>query len=321
MLSAPWRSRVRGAYLALHFATLLPWAKELFSAEGMLPEAAASPLLRAFPNVFALADGPLFATAFVGLGALCAGLLVAAAEKPTLRAAAALGALYVLACCFGRNPLIRNPSLPYVGLALLALAAARGRALPRDVVTVLWVLRGVGYGYSGLTKLAAPSWVDGSAMGHLLTNPLARPHAAALLALPESLRKLATWGVLGLEIAFPLLLLTRRGRRAAWFAMTAMHLGLLVLIDFADLTLGMLVTHLFVAGDDWLGAPRTRHGRPEDPNAPNAPSGSVSARPSGRPPQSKTRGLKVSQVAPTSSSTTNVSRASRRRHGVGSTRG
>ena len=58
-----------GAYLFVHFAQLLPWAGEVFSSAGMLPDAAQSPLfgivlfeasehlwclLSSFPKFFAM---------------------------------------------------------------------------------------------------------------------------------------------------------------------------------------------------------------------------------------------------------------------------
>ena len=125
-----------GTYLFVHFAQLVPWGAELFSCRGVLPEAGASPVLHLFPNVLAVADTPAVVT----------GLLLAGAGLSVLLAlgrydrAAAVGLWYVWACLFGRNPLIANPSIPFVGWMLLAHAclpaapfgswAACGRADP-----------------------------------------------------------------------------------------------------------------------------------------------------------------------------------------------
>jgi hypothetical protein len=62
----------------------------------------------------------------------------------------------------------------------------------------------------------------------------------------------ATWGTLGLEIAFPLLACSLRTRPWAWLSMVAMHIALLVFVDFADLSVGMLVVHLFTFEPRWL---------------------------------------------------------------------
>ncbi|MEA2488651.1 MAG: hypothetical protein QOH21_443, partial [Acidobacteriota bacterium] len=125
-----------GAYLFVHFVMLLPWGRELFSSEGVLPREA-SPLFRLFPNVLLLSDAPALVLTLLGLAAVAA---IAFAFGLRDRIAAVV-MWYVLACVFGRNPLISNPSLPYVGWLLLAHAflprapygswAARGRVDPR----------------------------------------------------------------------------------------------------------------------------------------------------------------------------------------------
>ena len=47
-----------GAYLAIHFAHLLPWGAEVFSRAGMLSEPQLSPLYPLFPNVLFVWDTP-----------------------------------------------------------------------------------------------------------------------------------------------------------------------------------------------------------------------------------------------------------------------
>src|SRR5438876_6217543 len=57
-----------GLYLLQHFLTLVPWGTEAFSNRGVLPVAAASPLIRLFPNVLAIWDQPGFLTFLLTLG-------------------------------------------------------------------------------------------------------------------------------------------------------------------------------------------------------------------------------------------------------------
>lgn len=262
-----------GAYLFVHFAQLTPWGAEVFSNHGMLPDGAASPLLRLFPNVLALYDAPTFVTALLVIASV-ASLLFAIGYYDR---AAAVALWYVLACLFGRNPLIANPGLPYIGLLLLAHACLprapygsferRGRIdpagewqMPQEIYLVVWVLMAFGYSYSGYTKLISPSWVDGTALERVLNNPLARPGVMrdALLALPQAFLHAATWGALALELLFAPLALARKFRPWLWAAMLAMHLGLIALIDFADLSLGMVMLHLFTFDPGWVKPLRTK---------------------------------------------------------------
>ena len=254
-----------GAYLCVHFAQLVPYGGEVFSNAGLVPDGTASPLLPLFPNLLALDDGP---------GTVRALLLVATAGSLALAAgvgdrAAALGLWYVLACLFGRNPLTANPSLPFVGWLLLAHALAgpgpRERRdprwrLPAPIFACAWLVMAAGYSYGGLTKLTSASWLDGSALAAVLANPLARPTPlrGALLALPEVWLQLATWGALALELAYLPLALSRRLRPALWLAMVGMHVSLLALVDFADLTAGMLLLHVFTFDPAWLESLRRR---------------------------------------------------------------
>jgi predicted DCC family thiol-disulfide oxidoreductase YuxK len=256
-----------GMYLFIHFAQLVPWGVEMFSNRGVLPDGAASPLLGLFPNVLALYDAPAFVTALLVFAA-AASMLFAAGFYDR---AAAILLWYFLACLFGRNPLIANPGLPYIGVLLLAHASLprapygslerRGRIdpgcewrMPQEIYLVVWVLMALGYSYSGYTKLISPSWVDGTALARVLNNPLARPGMMrdALLALPAVLLQVATWGALALELLFAPLALFRKLRPWLWAAMLTMHLGLIALIDFADLSLGMVMLHLFTLDPGWV---------------------------------------------------------------------
>jgi len=256
-----------GAYLFVHFVQLIPWGAEMFSNRGVLPEGTLSPLLRIFPNIFALYDAPAFVTAIIGVAAALSVLLAIGLYDRV----AAVVLWYVLACLFGRNPLIANPSLPYIGVLLLAHAclppapygslARRGQPdpgsdwrMPQAVWLAVWILMALGYSYSGYTKLVSPSWVDGTAIERVLNNPLARPGVLrdVLLALPPALLKLVTWGALALELSFAPLALFRRVRPVIWVLMLALHVGLIALIDFADLSLGMVMLHLFTFDPGWV---------------------------------------------------------------------
>jgi predicted DCC family thiol-disulfide oxidoreductase YuxK len=264
-----------GAYLFFHFLGLLAWSRELFSSQGVLPAVADSPLAHAFPNILVAFDAPTFVFFLV---ALAAALSVAFAMGFYDRAAA-VGLWYLGACFLGRNPLIANPALPYIGWLLLAHAflpsapygswAARGRTDPRGGWTMTqsiylsaWILMALGYTYSGFMKLSSPSWVDGSALARLLENPLARPGFLRiwLLSFPPAILHGFTWGALALEVLFAPLALFRGVRPWIWCAMVLLHVGLFALVSFPDLTAGMIILHLFTFNPSWVpvfGADRT----------------------------------------------------------------
>jgi len=256
-----------GTYLLIHFSALLPWGAELFSSQAMLPGASASPLVYPFPNLLAFLDAPGVVSALLLLAMASSLLFLLGAYDRW----AVLGIWFVWACLFGRNPLSSDPSLVFVGWLLLAHAllpsrpygswARRGDPdpgtgwrMPDSVFAAAWVLMALAYSYSGYAKLGGPAWLDGTALVRVLESPLARPTALreVVLALPDPLLRLGTWGALGLELGFAPLALLSRLRPILWTALLGMHLGLALLIDFADLSLAMALLHLFTFNPSWL---------------------------------------------------------------------
>jgi predicted DCC family thiol-disulfide oxidoreductase YuxK len=245
-----------GSWLCWHFAALVPWGPELFSNAGMIPRGSDSPLLLPV-NVFAWCDVPWFVVALLVVAAL-ASLALAAGVGARITA---VGLWYISACLIGRDPLIMNPGLPYVGWILLAIAimprarfADHAWRMPGPVLLAAWTAMVVGYTYSGLAKLTSPSWVDGTALRHVLENPLARPSPVRdlLLTLPDALLAVPTWFALALEVMAAPLAIVARVRPWLWLALLGMHLGLMILLAFADLSMGMVMLHLFTADPAWL---------------------------------------------------------------------
>lgn len=193
-----------------------------------------------FPNILALCDKPWFVTGLL-LFATAASVAFLLGWRDR---AAAVAIWYVLACLFGRNPLILNPAMPYLGWLLLAHAADLPR---RDFLRVAWIVMAASYAYSGWTKLAGPSWVDGSAIEMILRNPLARPGFARdlLTSMPAGMLRVLTWSVLALELSFAPLALSSRMRPWIWAAMLGLHVGLILTIQFAELSIGMVLLHLY----------------------------------------------------------------------------
>lgn len=256
---------ILGTYLAVHFVDLIPAADALFSNQGMIPDGRLIPTNAFFPNLLIWCDDPFFARAFCGILAVLA-LMLAAGVRQRLTS---LLLWYGWACLFNRNIFISNPGMPYVGWLLLALCLippprsrhdeAGSWQVPPVLFHGAWALMAVGYTVSGIHKLGAPSWLDGSALAHLFRNPLARETllSGILMGLPDILLRLMTWSVLAIEILFAPLCLLRRGRACIWTAAVAMHIGIMLSVDFLDLTMGMLTIHWFTFDRRWLRRPRT----------------------------------------------------------------
>ncbi len=257
---------VFGLYLVIHFAMLLPYGAELFSREGVLPSARLNLTAGILPNPLEHWDTPAFVTGFL-IVLLVLSLFY---TLGLFRRTSAVLLWYGWACLFNRNNLISNPSIPYVGLLLLFTAllpvgepltirrrpAPPSWEFPAVIFWSVWVLMAVGYTFSGCVKLQSPSWFDGTAMLHVVNNPLARPgpFRDLFLKMPDWAMRAATWEPLALEVLFVPLCLHRRTRMLASLAMSVMHAGILLMVDFADLSGGMLMLHLFTFDPDWLPA-------------------------------------------------------------------
>lgn len=263
-----------GLYLLVHFAYLTPWAAELFSSAGMIPDAGDSPLVRLFPNILGYIDSPAIVAILTASCALASVLFIVG----YLDKWAAAYMWLALACLFGRNPLIANPSLPYVGWMLLAHLfipaapygswAARKRPdlgsnwqFPAQLYLAAWVVLALSYSYSGYTKLLSPSWVSGDNVAYVLNNPLARDYFLRefFLWLPPILLKLLTWGILLVELFFALFALSGRARPWIWSVMLIVQFGFAFLLNFPDLTLAMLFFHFFTFDPGWI-PPRRQTG-------------------------------------------------------------
>lgn len=252
-----------GLYLAFHFAELTPYAVELFSSVGILKDPSLNFTAGLFPNPLALDLPGWLVTGSVAALAGCA-LLFAAGVK---RNGMALLLWFGWTALFHRNNLISNPSIPYVGLLLLLSLLVPGGeplsfgsprnaswAMPKWVFRAAWILLAAGYTFSGFTKLSSPSWIDGTAISYLLQNPLARPGLLRdlMIAMPDPFLKVLTWGTLAAELTFAPLALWSRARPWIWLAIVSMHLGIVLVVNFTDLSVGMLMIHAFTFDPEWL---------------------------------------------------------------------
>ncbi|CAA6810343.1 MAG: Unknown protein [uncultured Campylobacterales bacterium] len=251
-----------GLYLILHFSYLLPVSADIWSNIGILSDTTLNPTYATFPNILYIFNSPSQILIFVT--ALC--ILSFFIMIGFFRRSSSLFLWYGWACLFHQNNLISNPSIAMIGWLLLALSIIPvGEALsvsnkrndwymPKYLFWGAWIILAISYTISGFDKLMSPSWFDGSAMSHLLDNPLARDSFLRdiLLNSPEVILKAMTYTALFLEMIFGFLCIFSKTRAFAWFLIMGMHIGILCIIDFADLTFGVIMIHLFTFDPDWF---------------------------------------------------------------------
>jgi hypothetical protein len=241
-----------GLYLTVVLARLLPWAADLYSNQGVLADFTMNPTHGYVANLLYIWDSPLAVQLFVG-GLLGAAICLTVGVLPRVMAVVLWAGWAML---WHRNVFTLNPALPFIGFLLLTFPflprGVRSGPMPRDVWRTLWIVMAVGYTWSGITKLMSPSWVSGEALAHVLSGPLARDVPWVHWLAQSDLTPLLTWGTLGLELLFVPLALSRRTRPWIWLAAVGLHVGILATVQFAELTLGMLVVHLATFDPQWI---------------------------------------------------------------------
>jgi hypothetical protein len=196
---------ILGIYLIFHFVQIIPYTEELFG-QNMPYDYKLSPLYGIVPNILEYINATYFVIFLTFLS-----MMLTAEIYPRI---CAFLLWFGWASLFNRNILISNPGIPYVGWSLLALSLVDSdpqRTLfqtqspflryiqrdkfPKRLFWAAYFLIGAGYTISGLDKLVrSPSWVDGSALQHVLEGCLARDNFLRnlLIQFPIFL-KLSTW--------------------------------------------------------------------------------------------------------------------------------
>jgi len=236
-----------GGYLMIHFFELIPYAEEVFG--NLMPfDPSLNPTYNFFPNILTYINATYFIL-----------LLFLLSVMFTLNIYVKLCSFlmwYGWACLLNRNVLIHNPGISYVGWLLLAYTLISNNDLKTydHIYWFSWFLMGAGYTISGLHKLQCPSWIDGTALFHILNEPIARDNLLRdyILLLPPIILKCITWFSLGLEILFLPLGMFYHTRFIFWMLYMSFHIGILLLINFTDLTLGVMMIHFFTFDYEWL---------------------------------------------------------------------
>lgn len=258
---------ILGLYLTCHFIQLIPWAEELFG-NSMPYDPTISPVYGILPNILDFVNATCFIVFLTFLS-----IVFTLEIYPRF---VSLLLWYGWACTFNRNILIHNPGIHYIGWILLALSLViidgsrvvfytsipllkkiQHDKLPTRIFWAAWFLMAAGYTSSGLHKLVtSPSWLDGTALQHILESSLARDNFLRdYLVICPNFLMFSTWLALFLEISFLPLGVFYHTRFYYWFLYVGFHMGILVLINFSDLTIGVLMIHLCTFDWRWLNHP------------------------------------------------------------------
>ena len=110
---------ILGSYLVIHFFSLIGYAPEIWSNEGLIADPAINLTFGIVPNLLGYFDNPIQTQVFVALLAILSVCLTIGFQRRYV----AILIWYGWLCLFDRNNFINNPGIPYIGWLLLCLAA------------------------------------------------------------------------------------------------------------------------------------------------------------------------------------------------------
>lgn len=251
-----------GIYLTIHFIDLLPYGPELFGSNGMIPDPNVIPTWKLFPSFLDCYKNDYVIILFINTLVVASIMFTFGFYHRIMAFILWYGWAYLL----NRNIFISNPGIPYVGWLLLACiiipefsietekSIKNKWKMPPAIFWTAWFLMALGYTVSGLHKLQCPSWLNGSALRHVISSALARNifFDKWLLAMPEIVLQILTWFSLIAEILFLPIGIFYHVRKWYWLLIVGMQLGILFLVNFTDLTFGVLMIHVFTFEQRWL---------------------------------------------------------------------
>ena len=144
---------------------------------------------------------------------------------------------------------MRSVHVDYLGwLALLnSFIPSTDRYVRTEFAWAAWLFFSIGYFFSGWRKWSLDPWVRGYAVEHIVTGPIGRfEFGPTLSAWIANLSPYLTRGVVALELVAPLLIWKRATRVLLWAGSVTLHLGILTFMLIPDLTIAILLFHIFL---------------------------------------------------------------------------
>jgi uncharacterized membrane protein YphA (DoxX/SURF4 family) len=249
-----WRILL-GIYFLIYGIALIPYVKKLYSNQGIFENGALNWTYHLFPSLFNWTDSTI--TVY-----LATFILIMCSLAFTLgykRKLSAFLMAFILISFFNRNNLTGDPSIPFIYWLLVATIAIPDERktnwkMPRAVYISALIVLSMGYFMGGILKILSPSWADGSAMQMIFSLPNTRFNFIETVSqyIPSWIFMIVTFSVIVLELLAPVFLIIKKTRKFWWVALTLMHLAVLTCFTITQVSIGMLLYHLFLLDLTWI---------------------------------------------------------------------
>lgn len=239
-----WRHRFGeiglGLFSLVYAFRMWPVATTLYTRDGILPLAMSeSGLMGSFWSFMDNAPAVHLLHALTAL----AGLTLIFNVRPRVSAFVIFAAQWYL---YNRNTFTFAPDTGYTQAFLLILAC-QAWITKKERLFLGWLVLGVAYSYSGLSKLDSPVWTEGLATRYFInlsdSTRLWVPYFNSFYKWPMMI---ATWFILAVEVTALGLISFRWGRLLVWTLFAFFHLFNNLIFDFVQLSLGCFVAHLLL---------------------------------------------------------------------------
>lgn len=249
-----------GLYLAFFGILMIPYALEVYGTNGLVYSLEESIVYN--PLLFFMhirSDFVLYSV--LALQILLAIIFALGIHHKVMAVLLWLSHVYF----FNLNPYANSPEYSYIGWLLLAfLLIPLGLPLslskktddwrmPKFLRDGAWIVLGVSYTNSGVLKALSPGWIEGTALvkvgldevnSYGWTNYIANSFPHIFMGL--------NWFVLLVELLAILFVWKSTSRKWFWICSVFMHIGVLLTMKLAQVSLGMLIFHLLLFDPAWL---------------------------------------------------------------------
>lgn len=145
------------------------------------------------------------------------------------------------------NDMIYSPDIPYIHFLLLTIFLSSSKSeFFKDVFLPYAVVVYLSYSFSGFYKLITPDWLDGTFLSNFIANNhLVYPWIDSV-KVNSTLLFLMTSVTLYSEVLAFLAIINRPLRSMIWITLLTVHIGVLLLADIPEVSIGMLTVHFFL---------------------------------------------------------------------------
>ena len=245
-----WRA-LFGIYMAYYAIALLPYARELYTTDGVL---ATNPLAEA---IGLRAHQTALAVSILVAEAILSALLIVGVRRRLVSCA-----LFVTCTLHWHLNLVAfGPERTFIAWMTVACCLVpegeslrgepTGWRVPASAMNLYWFAVALTYLPGGISKIGSPdvAWRNGEALKSMLADSCVTTSAGQWVArsAPWALLAAGAWTLVLCELFAPIIVVNKKARAAWTFVLIGVHGFGAAFFDLQQVSFGMLLVHAFVA--------------------------------------------------------------------------